>query len=116
MKGWIHWVFRSFLRLLGGALTACLLAYRYGISPVLHVLAPGCGCRFQPTCSAYAAEAIQIHGPLKGAWLGLVRLARCHPWGGHGWDPVPQKDGHSGCPHANRHSADKPFPVPPSHG
>jgi putative membrane protein insertion efficiency factor len=46
-------------------------------------------CRYVPTCSHYAAEAIRKHGPLKGTWLALKRLSRCHPWGGHGYDPVP---------------------------
>jgi putative membrane protein insertion efficiency factor len=46
-------------------------------------------CRFLPTCSEYAAEAIQKHGSLRGSWLAVKRVARCHPWGGHGFDPVP---------------------------
>ncbi len=46
-------------------------------------------CRFTPTCSQYAIEAIRRYGPFKGGWLTLKRLARCHPWGGHGYDPVP---------------------------
>lgn len=49
----------------------------------------GHGCRFQPSCSAYALEALEKHGALRGAWLTLRRLARCHPWGGSGIDNVP---------------------------
>lgn len=58
--------------------------YRYGISPFTPPT-----CRFTPTCSQYAIEALRKHGPLKGLWLTLRRLARCHPWGGSGYDPVP---------------------------
>lgn len=47
-------------------------------------------CRYQPSCSAYALEALAVHGAARGSWLGLRRLLRCHPWGGHGWDPVPE--------------------------
>lgn len=67
-----------------------LRLYQLIISPILHLIAPGSGCRFYPTCSAYAIEAVQIHGPVKGLWLTVKRLSRCHPWGGHGFDPVPQ--------------------------
>ncbi len=49
-------------------------------------------CRYQPTCSNYAKEALQKHGLLKGGWLALKRIFSCHPWGGSGYDPVPDKD------------------------
>ncbi len=67
--------------------------YRAVISPVLGGLfgPMGLGCRFEPTCSQYALEAIRQHGAIIGVALALRRLARCHPWGGHGHDPVPPK-------------------------
>jgi putative membrane protein insertion efficiency factor len=49
-------------------------------------------CRFTPTCSAYGIEAITKHGAIKGGWLTLKRIARCHPWGGYGYDPVPEPE------------------------
>lgn len=58
--------------------------YQYCISP----LKPPC-CRFTPTCSQYALQALRKHGPIKGSWLALRRILRCHPWGGSGYDPVP---------------------------
>tara|TARA_B100000282_G_scaffold295556_1_gene275124 strand:+ start:1182 stop:1400 length:219 start_codon:yes stop_codon:yes gene_type:complete len=58
--------------------------YQILISPLL-----GPSCRFTPTCSQYAVEAIQKHGPIKGSWLAAKRIIRCHPWGGCGHDPVP---------------------------
>jgi len=58
--------------------------YQLAISPYL-----GRNCRYLPTCSAYAMEAVRVHGGLKGAWLACKRIARCHPWGGSGFDPVP---------------------------
>ncbi len=54
-------------------------------------------CRFTPTCSAYAAEAVAEHGAARGAWMGVGRIARCHPWGGSGWDPVPPADAGAGA-------------------
>lgn len=58
--------------------------YQYALSPLI-----GPKCRYTPTCSQYAKEALQKHGLFKGFWLAVKRIARCHPWGGHGHDPVP---------------------------
>ena len=58
--------------------------YRYALSPMFPPT-----CRFTPTCPQYAVEALKKHGPVKGLWLTLRRLLRCHPWGGSGYDPVP---------------------------
>jgi uncharacterized protein len=72
-------------------------AYQWFISPLLPP-----NCRYEPTCSAYAVEALQRHGLLRGAVLTARRLLRCHPWGGCGYDPVPdtlQSSGHEGCKH-----------------
>mgnify|MGYP002620808390 CR=1 FL=1 len=60
--------------------------YQWVISPLLPS-----SCRYQPTCSNYMIQAIKEWGPLKGSWMGLRRISRCHPWGGHGHDPVPEK-------------------------
>ncbi|MEI7732504.1 MAG: membrane protein insertion efficiency factor YidD [Verrucomicrobiota bacterium] len=71
-------------------LCAGVRVYRAVFSPLLSTLAgPGGGCRFTPTCSVYAMEAIQTHGAAHGFWLTVRRLCRCHPWGGFGHDPVP---------------------------
>jgi putative membrane protein insertion efficiency factor len=64
--------------------------YQVAFSPVLHALCgPLAGCRFTPTCSQYFIDAVRVHGAIKGAWLGICRICRCQPWGGHGHDPVP---------------------------
>ncbi len=66
------------------ALALPVRAYRLLLSPWV-----GRSCRYAPTCSAYALEALARHGALKGGWLALRRLGRCHPWGGYGVDDVP---------------------------
>jgi hypothetical protein len=48
-------------------------------------------CRYEPSCSNYALESLETHGLMRGTWLAVRRLGRCHPWGGHGWDPVPSR-------------------------
>lgn len=63
-----------------------LRAYRFAISPLY-----GQVCRYHPTCSAYALEAVSTHGAIRGVWLGARRILRCHPWTAGGYDPVPSK-------------------------
>ena len=71
-------------------LLGLLRFYRWAISPLLTMLAGGTICRFEPSCSQYAMEAVKSHGAIQGSWFTLKRLARCHPWGGCGHDPVPE--------------------------
>lgn len=68
----------------GMAMGWIIRAYQLLVAPLL----PGC-CRYYPSCSEYARQAIAEHGALDGGWLALKRILRCHPWGGHGVDPVP---------------------------
>jgi putative membrane protein insertion efficiency factor len=64
--------------------------YQVAISPPLHFLCgPFSGCRFFPTCSQYFIDAVTVNGPLRGSWQGFVRVLRCNPWGGQGYDPPP---------------------------
>jgi uncharacterized protein len=72
------------MTILRAALIAPIRLYQWTLSPLV-----GFNCRYAPTCSAYAIEAIATHGPVRGFWLGLRRILRCHPWGGEGYDPVP---------------------------
>jgi hypothetical protein len=72
-------------------LLGLLKLYRYAISPLL-----GRSCRFYPTCSEYAREAIELHGPWRGSWLAIRRVGRCHPFHPGGYDPVSR-------PSQNRH-------------
>lgn len=70
--------------MLARVLTSLIRAYQLAVSPFTLP-----SCRYHPTCSEYARQAIEGHGAVQGAWLGTKRLCRCHPWGGHGYDPVP---------------------------
>ena len=83
--------------LLQAILLGLIRAYQLFLAPVLPA-----SCRFDPGCSAYAIEAIRRFGPLAGGWLGLKRIARCHPWGGAGLGPVPERL-HPCCPPAKEH-------------
>ena len=74
----------SFRKLFARLLLTPVYIYRYFISPLL-----GVKCRFAPTCSAYTIEAVEKHGALRGGWLAVKRIGRCHPFGGSGYDPVP---------------------------
>ncbi len=71
-------------RLLAWPLLMLVQIYRHTVSPLL-----GANCRYQPTCSEYAIEALRLHGAFRGTALAARRIARCHPWGESGYDPVP---------------------------
>ena len=75
---------KTILRILSLPFIALIKMYQWVISPLL-----GPKCRFTPTCSHYAAESLKKHVLLKGLWLSVKRISRCHPWGGSGYDPVP---------------------------
>ncbi|HZH25838.1 MAG TPA: membrane protein insertion efficiency factor YidD [Azospirillaceae bacterium] len=77
---------------LAHVLRALVVAYRWTLSPVL-----GRNCRFHPTCSQYALDALSKHGALKGGVLAAWRIVRCNPWGGMGYDPVPEPSRRHGC-------------------
>jgi putative membrane protein insertion efficiency factor len=74
-------------KVLAWPLLVLVHVYRLGVSPWL-----GPRCRFQPSCSEYALEALERHGAFRGSALVARRIAKCHPWGGHGYDPVPGED------------------------
>jgi putative membrane protein insertion efficiency factor len=76
---------RVVARFVGLALHVAIRGWQLLFAPVLPP-----SCRFAPSCSHYADEAIARHGPWRGLWLAVRRLARCHPWGGSGYDPVPE--------------------------
>ena len=70
--------------MIGAALRLIVRAYRYAVSPMLPP-----ACRFHPSCSEYAEQALERHGALRGSWLAARRVCRCGPWHGGGYDPVP---------------------------
>lgn len=74
------------MNIISRILIAPVRFYQQAISPLLPP-----SCRFTPSCSQYMIEALQKHGPLKGLYLGTRRILRCHPWGGSGYDPVPDE-------------------------
>lgn len=80
----MHWLKKIVRSILTYPLLGLVYFYRYAISP----LTPA-SCRHVPTCSQYMIESLKSHGPVIGLWLGLRRLSKCHPWGTHGYDPVP---------------------------
>ena len=75
---------KLFQQVISGLLIGLVRFYQLAISPYL-----GRSCRYSPTCSQYTIEALKEWGPWKGSLLGIKRISRCHPWGGHGYDPVP---------------------------
>jgi putative membrane protein insertion efficiency factor len=77
-------IFKLPLLLLGYIFLAIIKFYQMAISPMLSP-----SCRYTPTCSQYGNDAVKKYGAGKGAWLTFKRMLRCHPWGGHGYDPVP---------------------------
>ena len=83
-------------------LIALIKVYRFSLSPFI-----GQHCRFTPTCSQYAMEAIETHGAIKGSWMAAKRLSKCHPFHEGGWDPVPQ----CGCHTHGSHQAETQPPV-----
>ncbi len=90
-------------------LLATLVFYRRWVSPALHSLNPGGGCRYVPTCSEYASIAIARHGSLRGSALALWRLLRCNPFGRGGLDNVPPK-----LPPRTRRATQNSNPLPPT--
>ncbi|AWJ90792.1 membrane protein insertion efficiency factor YidD [Azospirillum baldaniorum] len=81
-------------------LRALVVGYQWTLSPFI-----GWHCRFQPTCSNYALDALSKHGAIRGSWLTVRRLLRCHPWGGWGYDPVPEPGRSTRCSHGPDESA-----------
>lgn len=92
---------RLLKKLFAGILIGMVRFYQYAISPML-----GSNCRHTPTCSTYMIQAIKEWGPVQGSWMGLKRIGRCHPWGTHGYDPVPRRPA---APQSVADKKDKPL-------
>lgn len=108
LKGLRNTLLTGLTSIASKAMIGCIIVYRYTISPLL-----GPRCRFWPSCSSYAIEAIQVHGPLKGGWMAAKRIIKCHPGNAGGMDPVPggrseqlcredESPTHAGCDHPPR--------------
>lgn len=80
----MRWTLLHIKKAINWVLIFLVRFYQYGISPIFPP-----SCRYTPTCSNYSVQALKKHGPFKGGWYALKRIASCHPWGGHGYDPVP---------------------------
>ena len=80
-------------------LRALVKGYQWFISPVLPA-----SCRHYPSCSSYMLQALDVHGPLKGGWMGLKRISRCHPWDDGGYDPVPGTEDQHHHQHTHTHA------------
>jgi hypothetical protein len=79
------------MNILSWLLVLLVRLYRWTLSPLKStVFGPAARCRYHPTCSEYALEALARHGPIRGGWMSIRRICRCHPWGGCGADPVPE--------------------------
>jgi hypothetical protein len=79
---------RALSRALGLLLRGLVLGWRYVFAALVPGGASTGGCRYHPSCSRYALDALRIHGPLRGSWMAVRRVARCHPWSSGGHDPV----------------------------
>ncbi|MFQ6017322.1 MAG: membrane protein insertion efficiency factor YidD [Kiloniellaceae bacterium] len=96
------------MKLVRHILIGFVRVYQLALSPVLPM-----SCRYLPSCSQYACEALARHGVLRGGWLAIARIARCHPWGGDGYDPVPETFGRNTVDARGRRAGP---PARPCHG
>ncbi len=85
-----------FSRFVAALLLLCIRVYQFTVRPLLAG-----SCRYAPSCSEYAIEAVSRHGPWRGGWLGLRRILRCHPWSRGGFDPVPTNEAADSPPPEN---------------